>query len=802
MYPKEEKDNDHMIMEVFDHDHDVVIDEQENCKSTGFDALGTTMMTSTDDQRGIWEIDVRAQQQNLLHEMNDPSMFYNDQFPQIPDFPCMSSSSSSSSNPAPAKPISSSSAATTASSASSSTSSAASWAVLKSEYATEEEEGDGEEVGVERRNKRCNRSEEVGAVMSTAPALAGDGSGSIDCMDVMENFGYMDLIDGNEIWDPSSIFEQNPSDLSLQQEGLNNGSEVVQDGGGGGNGGGGRIDELGTVFFEWLKSNKEFISAEDMRNIKLKKSTVECASKRLGSSKEGKKQLLKLILEWVQQHQLQRKANGGVEVPAPATATTTQYPLPNFQGLPPQPPSFNCNSWVPPSDINHGFSPTPWIPRSVLPYPPYMVDQAANGMGMGMAAAPAPPPQGAFSYMGGGGDRYNSGCHLNRYNNPGSGEYQVLESAPSWNPSQITMATGASPYNNQFPDVGNNYGPQIMPLASGYGDQYPYNPVFGGGGEQRLMRLGSSATKEARKKRMARQRRTYFHHHHSRQNQQHNHPNQVANSDHHPHAMLVDDNCSGKSQGGNWLYWPSTPSAATTPAATVLPPPMEAPHRPTSRTPPASDRQSKQTSSDKRQGLKTEKNLKFLLQKVLKQSDVGSLGRIVLPKKEAESHLPDLDSRDGISIAMEDIGTSQVWNMRYRFWPNNKSRMYLLENTGDFVKANGLQEGDFIVLYSDVKCGKYVELNESFTVRECVGPLLDRNQKGFRIFSCGIRAMREYVELVSERNQLGFRIFSRGIKVKREYVEPLSKRNQMGFRIFSRGVRLMREYVEPFLERN
>lgn len=32
------------------------------------------------------------------------------------------------------------------------------------------------------------------------------------------------------------------------------------------------------------------------------------------------------------------------------------------------------------------------------------------------------------------------------------------------------------------------------------------------------------------------------------------------------------------------------------------------------------------------QGWKGEKNLKFLLQKVLKQSDVGSLGRIVLPK--------------------------------------------------------------------------------------------------------------------------------------------------------------------------
>lgn len=36
-------------------------------------------------------------------------------------------------------------------------------------------------------------------------------------------------------------------------------------------------------------------------------------------------------------------------------------------------------------------------------------------------------------------------------------------------------------------------------------------------------------------------------------------------------------------------------------------------------------------------------------------------------QKEAESHLPELESRDGISIAMEDIGTSRVWNMRYRY---------------------------------------------------------------------------------------------------------------------------------------
>ena len=39
----------------------------------------------------------------------------------------------------------------------------------------------------------------------------------------------------------------------------------------------------------------------------------------------------------------------------------------------------------------------------------------------------------------------------------------------------------------------------------------------------------------------------------------------------------------------------------------------------------------------------------------------------LLDQKEAETHLPELEARDGIPIAMEDIGTSRVWNMRYRY---------------------------------------------------------------------------------------------------------------------------------------
>jgi hypothetical protein len=86
--------------------------------------------------------------------------------------------------------------------------------------------------------------------------------------------------------------------------------------------------------------------------------------------------------------------------------------------------------------------------------------------------------------------------------------------------------------------------------------------------------------------------------------------------------------------------------------------------------------------------------LTFLLQKELRPSDVGNLGRIILPKvsnlfqniciftsgkdvlivmssfvllqKEAEMHLPILALREGISLQMEDFDSGYCWNIRYR----------------------------------------------------------------------------------------------------------------------------------------
>ncbi|KAL2642227.1 hypothetical protein R1flu_009814 [Riccia fluitans] len=95
----------------------------------------------------------------------------------------------------------------------------------------------------------------------------------------------------------------------------------------------------------------------------------------------------------------------------------------------------------------------------------------------------------------------------------------------------------------------------------------------------------------------------------------------------------------------------------------------------------------------------SESQIRLVIQKQLTTTDVGSLGRIILPKKEAETHLPHLPDKEGIEMCLYDYDVDRTWVMKYRFWPNNKSRMYLLENTGEFAKYHGLQQGDLLLIY-------------------------------------------------------------------------------------------------------
>ncbi|XP_010527217.1 PREDICTED: B3 domain-containing transcription factor ABI3-like isoform X2 [Tarenaya hassleriana] len=510
--------------------------------------------------------------------IQDPSVFYGD-LPSLPEFPCMSSSSSSSTSPSPVNAILSSA---------SSSSSSASWAILKS---------GSEDLQNKSHNPYEDSSADVsaGAEKMEIPAQ-NQGVVDVECtVDMMETFECMDLVDSNDFFDTSAIFNNDDATPTLSplgnpslidQEALQNRESDVpfhrledqhtieQD-----------KEDLATVFLKWLKSNKETVSADDLRKVKIKKATIESAARRLGGGKKAMKQLLKLILEWVQTNHLHKRHNNMdyTDLPAHETQTQTQTqtqtlyhdqyyrqnPYPDV--IPPTPdstPSFSNHQspWNPPPNPGFGFMPSPAFPGGAAP-PSYL----------------PPPPQ------------------------PQPENRHLLESPASWAaplpplpPHQFGMANAQYcpfPYLGFTGYTANTYA-------------YPYMP--GRMGDQRFPRLCSSATKEARKKRMARQRKFLSHHNRHRNatnadslSQQNMNQNQIGE-----HAIARDTFTAVQAAGavappdtaGGWMYWPNV---WETVESQLMQP---------------------------RQGWKQEKSLRFLLQKVLKQSDVGNLGRIVLPK--------------------------------------------------------------------------------------------------------------------------------------------------------------------------
>ncbi|CAM0884278.1 unnamed protein product [Alopecurus aequalis] len=555
----------------------------------------------------------------------DDFTFAEDTFPSLPDFPCLSSPSSS-----------------TFSSSSSSSNSSSTFAAA----------GGG--------GTRGRGGSEGAAGEPSLPAAEDDDA--LDDIDELLDFA---TLSDSMPWEDEPLF---PDDVGMMIEDAisdqppatghatagNAASETA--GAGAGQDSSSPADDLPRFFMEWLTNNRDCISAEDLRSIRLRRSTIEAAAARLGGGRQGTMQLLKLILTWVQNHHLQKKrprVDGAMdELPSPSAN-------PGYTGA-------GATSWP-------------------MPY------QQAHG---GEAIHPFQPSSSTSSV--------------------------VVSSQPFSPPAPVAdMQAANMPWPQQyapFPGGASYPMPPPQPLSAA-------GPGFGVC-PQRMAGTEPSASKEARKKRMARQRRLSCLQ--QQRSQQLNlgqiqsamiHPQQEAFSPRAAHSAPVTP-----SSPGGWAGLWSQPAVQLQGQGQLMvqvPNPLtksnSSSRQKQKQQKPSPDAAAKPPSSDKQrqqQGAKPaaapEKNLRFLLQKVLKQSDVGSLGRIVLPKKEAETHLPELKTRDGIAIPMEDIGTSQVWSMRYRFWPNNKSRMYLLENTGDFVRSNELQEGDFIVIYSDVKSGKYL----------------------------------------------------------------------------------------------
>ncbi|XP_077214243.1 HSI2-like 1 isoform X2 [Tasmannia lanceolata] len=84
-----------------------------------------------------------------------------------------------------------------------------------------------------------------------------------------------------------------------------------------------------------------------------------------------------------------------------------------------------------------------------------------------------------------------------------------------------------------------------------------------------------------------------------------------------------------------------------------------------------------------------------LFEKVLSASDAGRIGRLVLPKACAEAYFPPISQPEGLPLKIQDA-KGKDWVFQFRFWPNNNSRMYVLEGVTPCIQSMQLQAGDTV----------------------------------------------------------------------------------------------------------
>lgn len=85
-----------------------------------------------------------------------------------------------------------------------------------------------------------------------------------------------------------------------------------------------------------------------------------------------------------------------------------------------------------------------------------------------------------------------------------------------------------------------------------------------------------------------------------------------------------------------------------------------------------------------------------LFEKVLSASDAGRIGRLVLPKACAEAYFPPISQPEGLPLKIQDV-KGKEWVFQFRFWPNNNSRMYVLEGVTPCIQSMQLQAGDTVI---------------------------------------------------------------------------------------------------------
>jgi hypothetical protein len=58
-----------------------------------------------------------------------------------------------------------------------------------------------------------------------------------------------------------------------------------------------------------------------------------------------------------------------------------------------------------------------------------------------------------------------------------------------------------------------------------------------------------------------------------------------------------------------------------------------------------------------------------------------------------QAYFPAISQAEGLPMKIQDI-TGKEWVFQFRFWPNNNSRMYVLEGVTPCIQSMQLQAGD------------------------------------------------------------------------------------------------------------
>lgn len=58
-----------------------------------------------------------------------------------------------------------------------------------------------------------------------------------------------------------------------------------------------------------------------------------------------------------------------------------------------------------------------------------------------------------------------------------------------------------------------------------------------------------------------------------------------------------------------------------------------------------------------------------------------------------QAYFPPISQPEGLPIRIQDV-KGKEWVFQFRFWPNNNSRMYVLEGVTPCIQSMQLQAGD------------------------------------------------------------------------------------------------------------